>query len=253
MYPQPLFHFFGYPISLYILFYGLGFVPAVALAFRLARERGYELRIFVDGAILSVVAALLGGPLLVLILRPLAPTLPLNWSFAQIVAVLLALRVYNLLNRRRLHFLESLDAFFPPAALYIFFARLGCFANGCCHGRPAWGVPWAVTFSPYAADTIYQGIPVHPTQLYEAAGCLAILGLLMTLRKRPFWRGRMIWAFLGSYGLLRFVVEIYRGDIKPRVGPLSLAQVICIALIALSGAMLVRAMARGTRWTEQPA
>jgi phosphatidylglycerol:prolipoprotein diacylglycerol transferase len=240
VYPLPLFHFAGYPISLYTLFYGLGFVPAVALALWLARERGHPLRAFVDGAALTVVAALLGGPLIVFMLRIWSPTLPLNWSFAQIAAVLIALGIYNRLRGdERIPFWESLDTLAPPMALYIAVARVGCFANGCCHGTPAWDLPWAVTFGPYASDMIYQGIPVHPTQLYEAAGCLAIFGLLMALRNRPAWHGRLAWAFLAAYGTIRFVIEFYRGDLKPQLGPLSLAQWMCVGMVALGGGLLL--------------
>ncbi len=253
MYPLPFFHLFGYPISLYTLFYGLGFVPVIWLALHLARRRGYPLRPFVDGAILSLIAALLGGPLIVLLLRALTPrmgyfnTLPINWSFAQVIAVLLIVRVYNKFSKTTLPFMESLDVLSPSAALYIVLARLGCFFNGCCHGKPAWNLPWAVSFSPYAADTLYPGIPVHPTQLYEAAGCLLIFALLMFLYRRPAWRGRLIGVFLASYGLIRFVIEFYRGDTKPRTGPLSLAQIVCIALMLGGSAGLMGAFRRRVR------
>jgi hypothetical protein len=44
-------------------------------------------------------------------------------------------------------------------------AKLGCFLNGCCHGRPC-SLPWAVTFPP-GARTAPPGVPIHPSQLYE--------------------------------------------------------------------------------------
>ena len=50
-------------------------------------------------------------------------------------------------------------------------------------------------------------------QLYEAAGELALFGLLCCcgprLRRRP---GALLLCYLGLYALLRFVVEIFRGD-----------------------------------------
>ena len=69
--------------------------------------------------------------------------------------------------------------------------------------------------------------PLHPTQLYEAAGELAIFGVLLLLRgagaSRPRRRGHrrnasarkpgtLILLYAVLYGLLRFGVELYRGD-----------------------------------------
>ncbi len=49
--------------------------------------------------------------------------------------------------------------------------RLGCFAAGCCFGKPT-SLPWGVTFTDEAAARL-SGTPLHislhPTQLYEAA------------------------------------------------------------------------------------
>ena len=50
------------------------------------------------------------------------------------------------------------------------FGRMGCFFNGCCYGRPC-SLPWAVTFPP---PHVMAGIPVHPTEIYEALGNLMI-------------------------------------------------------------------------------
>jgi phosphatidylglycerol:prolipoprotein diacylglycerol transferase len=220
---------------------------------RLARERGYPLLTILDVAVLIILAAVIGGPLVVMVLRPLAPEIPDNFSFAQLLAALAALVARQLTSDRRIPVTGLLDLLAPAAALYIAIARLGCFASGCCHGKPAWGVPWAVTFHDPHSASIYRGIPVHPTQLYEAAGCFLLFLWLMALRNRPQWRGRLFWLFLGGYGALRFVVEIYRGDVKPMVGELALAQVISIGMVLVSGMMLAWASAKNLRVREESA
>ncbi len=238
MYPEPIFYLSDTPINLYVIFYTVGLIPAVGVALWIARERGYPLLFILDNAVLIALAARVGAPLIVLWLRPLAPELPDNYSFARLLAVLAVPGVRYWVSERRIPITGLLDLLALAAALYIAIARLGCFASGCCHGKPAWGVPWAVTFHSPNSASIYRGIPVHPTQLYEAAGCFLIFLWLMALRNRPQWRGRLFWLFLGGYGVLRFVVEIYRGDVKPMVGELALAQVICIGLVLVSGVML---------------
>src|SRR3546814_4502873 len=48
--------------------------------------------------------------------------------------------------------------------------------SGCCYGRPT-DVPWAVIFTnPLAAANVGTplGIPLHPTQVYEAGAELLI-------------------------------------------------------------------------------
>ena len=72
-----------------------------------------------------------------------------------------------------------------------------CLAAGCRYGRPA-DVPWAITFTnPLAAANVGTplGIPLHPTQVYEAGAEPLILGLLLATerRGRPF-AGRTFWA-----------------------------------------------------------
>lgn len=99
--------------------------------------------------------------------------------------------------------------------------RTGCFFAGCCWGAPS-DVPWATRFP---AESVAYGVgevprhgdhtvALHPTQLYEAIGLLVLLGVLLAIRRRrgiePPWRQVSRYAI--GYGLLRFVVEAFRGD-----------------------------------------
>ena len=59
--------------------------------------------------------------------------------------------------------------------------------------------------------------PLHPTQLYEACGELLIFAGLMLargrLRARP---GALALAYAASYAVVRFIVELFRGDVARR-------------------------------------
>jgi len=103
--------------------------------------------------------------------------------------------------------------------------RLGCFFNGCCHGRPT-ASSWAVTFtSPMAdMDPALLGVALHPVQLYEAAGELLlaalIIGVVLPRVRRKLWRqGTGFFLYTGGYSLLRFCVEFLRGDDRGRLLP----------------------------------
>ena len=104
-------------------------------------------------------------------------------------------------------------------------------------------VPWAVTFhSEYAARNVGTpiNIPLHPTQLYEAGAELLILGLLIaTERKgRPF-PGRTFWGYMLLYGISRFIIEFYRGDVRGTIGMFSTSQFVSLLIVPLSIVMLV--------------
>ena len=131
----------------------------------------------------------------------------------------------------------------PGIALGHVVGRLGCFLGGCCYGAPT-SAPWAVTFtSPDAAANVGTplGVPLHPTQLYEAGTELMILfGLLALERKGRSFPGRTFFGYLFVYGISRFIIEFYRGDPRGFVtGGISTSQVLSAVLVVVSIVMLV--------------
>lgn len=124
------------------------------------------------------------------------------------------------------------DVFAPGLALGHAFGRLGCFAAGCCFGKAclAPASSWCVVFprdsvayeqlqALSAVSPGSQTTPaLHPTQLFEAAGDLLIFAVLLMLRRRQNRRGArpglLVLTYAALYAILRFVVELYRGDIE---------------------------------------
>jgi len=108
---------------------------------------------------------------------------------------------------------------------------------------PALG--WGVTFSSEYAHGLV-GTPLHvrlhPTQLYDSFAAAGILLVLLLMRRRKRFPGQ-VWAlFMMLYGLMRFTTEFFRGDTgrtENLVGPLSLMQVVSVALM-ISGVWLWR-------------
>lgn len=100
------------------------------------------------------------------------------------------------------------DILAPSLALGHALGRVGCLLNGCCFGR-ACSMPWAWTY-PKSHET--RGLPVHPTQLYEAVLCLALAGALAWGFRRRRFEGQLFALYLLAYGVMRGVVELYRGD-----------------------------------------
>lgn len=110
--------------------------------------------------------------------------------------------------------LATCDAFAPGLALGHAIGRIGCFAAGCCYGKPThhW---WGVTFTSPVANQITGtplNVPLEPTQLFESAVELANFIFLMWLLKRRKFDGQVFGAFMFVYGVARFFLEFIRDD-----------------------------------------
>jgi len=228
------------------------YLVGLQLAIVRARRRGMDDGRVMDLGIYIIVSALIGAKLMLLVVdwahfsRNPSEMLSLVRSGGVfygglILAVIVALWY---LRRHRMPVWTTCDVFAPGIALGHVVGRLGCLLAGCCYGKPA-SVPWAVTFSdPFASANVGTplGIPLHPTQLYEAGAELLILIVLLVIerRGRPF-PGRTFWGYMLLYGVSRFIIEFYRGDERGvAFGVLSTSQFISVILVPLSLLMLWR-------------
>jgi phosphatidylglycerol---prolipoprotein diacylglyceryl transferase len=251
------------PITLYS--YGVllaaSYLLGLWLAMRRAKAWGLDANRVLDLGIYIIIAALIGAKLLLLVVdfeqfrRSPGELLSLARSGGVfygglILAVLVA---FWYIAKHRLPFWTTTDVFAPGIALGHVTGRLGCFAAGCCYGRPT-DVSWAVIFTnPQAAANVGTplGIPLHPTQLYEAGAELLILLLLLgTEKKGRYFPGRTFWSYMFLYAVSRFVIEIYRGDPRGEMFGMSTSQFISVILAPLSLIMLVY-LARSSPQTPQ--
>src|SRR5687767_11460857 len=217
---------------------------------RRAKRWGLDPTRVLDLGIYLIIAALIGAKLLLFVvdfdqfsgspqdLLSLARSGGVFYG-GLILAVVVA---FWYIGRHKLPFWTTCDVFAPGIALGHVTGRLGCLAAGCCYGKPT-DVSWAITFTnPLAAANVGTplGIPLHPTQIYEAGAELLILVILLAIerRGRPF-PGRTFWLYMLLYAVSRYVIEIYRGDPRGVVlGIWSTSQFISLLLAPLSLAML---------------
>jgi len=143
-----------------------------------------------------------------------------------------------MLHRRRVPLVPALAAATPALAIGHAIGRIGCFLVGDDYGRPS-DLPWAVAFPEGRPPTV---VPVHPTQLYEAAA-LAVIAWLLVRWRRKHAADRVILArYFILAGATRFVIEFIRVNL-PVLGPFTLAQLISLSLVILGAVLLV---VRGT-------
>lgn len=94
------------------------------------------------------------------------------------------------------------NLFAPAVAMGIAIGRIGCFFNGCCYGTPT-NLPWAVDFG--------DGIPRHPTQLYESMFMVLMFIFLKTgFKKRESSPGYLFAFLMIVYFTFRFLIEFIR-------------------------------------------
>lgn len=114
-------------------------------------------------------------------------------------------------KKQHLPVYRMLDIMAVTTCLVHMFGRIGCFLAGCCYGVPTESV-FGVTYTHPACYADPKGVPLHPTQLYEAAYIFLVMVALLYMRKRRVFFGQLFLSYLILYALGRIVIEIFRGD-----------------------------------------
>jgi phosphatidylglycerol:prolipoprotein diacylglycerol transferase len=234
----------------YGLMYLIGFVSAWWLARRRASQPGSTWKpVEVDDMIFfSALGVILGGRIGWMLFygteRILAEPLSVlriwegGMSFhGGLVGVLLALAFFARSRGKQL--VDVFDFAAPLPAIGFGAGRIGNFINGELWGKPT-DVPWAV---------IVDGVPLHPSQLYEATLEGLVLFLILwwfTATPRPRWAPSGL--FLLCYGVFRFLVEFVRVPDENRGYLLfdwvTMGQILTLPMIVAGLAMLAVAYRR---------
>lgn len=221
MYPE-LFRIGNFPVNTYGVLLALAFLAALVVAAKLAARDGLPRERVYDLGLWMLLAALVGSKVLMLWTEPVYRENPMqlfSLDFLRsggvfyggfIGAVVVG---YLLIKRYGLPWWKTADAFAPGIALGQAIGRQGCFAAGCCWGKPTTSA-LGVKFT--EAGHEITGVPIdvhlHPTQLYESFAALAICIFLLWVHKRKRFNGEVILLYAVLYGITRFIVEFFRDD-----------------------------------------
>lgn len=157
------------------------------------------------------------------------------------IGVIVALAIFT--RRNHLSMLRVCDYVACATPFGLILVRIANFVNGELWGRPS-SLPWAIVF-----PGTHDGIPRHPSQLYEAA---LEGGLSMAVLMFLFWRtdarlrpGMLLGTGLTIYGITRFLLEYVR---QPDIGlehlawGLTMGQTLSVPLILAGLWFLLRSM-----------
>ncbi|MBI3271348.1 MAG: prolipoprotein diacylglyceryl transferase [Planctomycetes bacterium] len=161
-------------------------------------------------------------------------------------------------------FLKVADLLSPVILLGFMFGRVGCYLNGCCYGTVvasgAEGPPWWAIHFPRVVDAAgrVMGSPAyidHWRQGLLGAGAehscwvipiqfISMVGnFLVFLVLSWFWRRRRVvgevFCKMGIvYPILRFLLEIFRGDNERDYFSLTISQVVSVVVFVASLGLL---------------
>lgn len=256
MYPE-IFRIGSFPVTTYGVFLAIGMLLALYVASRLAARDGMPRERIYDLGLWTLIGGLLGSKLLMFFVEDNVQIFSLDFLrsggvyyggfLGGFLAVAILIRFY------KLPFWKVADAFAPAVALGQAFGRQGCFAAGCCWGKPT-GLPWGVHFS--EAGHEYTGVPIygpggealhlHPTQLYESLTMFIVFGLLVYLHRNKKFDGQVLIAYGIIYALVRFSIEFVRddprGDLLGLTSMTGLSTSQLISLLVAMGAIIFMVM-----------
>ena len=261
--------FTNFPLNSYGALLALAFIVGLLVMAWLARRDGLNVNRMYDLGLWVLLAGLLGSKILMVITEWNSyyrehPGQLLSLDFFRsggvfyggligaLLASVVVMRIY------KLDWWRTADVFAPGIVIGQVLGRLGCFASGCCWGKPttsALGVHFTergheLTGVPTIVEHLTEAVQrqtwetklgdlaaplhLHPVQLYEVAASLVIFVTLLWLFRRRQFHGQVMLAYLMLYAVARFIIEYWRDDPRGSIGMFSTSQIIALTLFALS-------------------
>lgn len=222
MYPE-IYRIGNFPITTYGIFLAVGMLLALFAASRLAARDGLPRERIYDLGMWTLIGGLVGSKLLMLLVEDNVQVFTLDFLrsggvyygglIGGFLTVVILIRFYDL------PFWKVADALAPGVALGQAFGRQGCFAAGCCWGKPTdlwFGVHFTEAGHEYTGVPMYgpdgSDLYLYPTQLIESFTMLAVFFLLVWLHRRKKIDGQVLIAYGIIYSIFRFSIEFIRDD-----------------------------------------
>lgn len=255
MYPEFAWEFLGNEISIkaYALFTVVGALGGVLVALPILRRQGVPFRQSLGLFILMAPVFLIGARLLNYLVNPKAYGNNLKIysfrlaGFSFYGGLLGALLAFLFWQRRTKKPLWSLlDALVLPGVVAFSLARLGCFFNGCCGGKPTQsllGMDFPIRGGNEKLLSLFLGslgqstthIKVYPTQLFELGLALVfLLPIYYLYLKRKLPKGGAFLIYAAAFSAMRLMVLPLRNLPYPDLVKVFFYPLLYLSIIVLS-------------------
>ena len=202
----------------------LAILAALCTIVRLGRREELDTGLLLDFSTWLLLVGLVGAKVLMVIsdwgYYRRYPGEILSWNtflaggafYGGIIAALLFAAWYIRLHH--LSFWKVVDVYAPSVSLGLGIGRIGCFAAGCCYGKPttsSWGVVFTDPIAHQVAGTPLN-IPLYPTQPIMSLASLSIFAILIWRYWKKSRDGEIFVLYIVLYAVARFFIEFLRGD-----------------------------------------
>ena len=226
---------FGFPIAYYGIVIALGMLLAVSLILHEAKRIGQKEDDYLDLCIFTIIFAVIGARIYYVIFSwdlykdDLLSIFNTRQGGLAIYGGVIAgiVTAYIVCRVKKMNFLQAADVAVLGLLVGQIMGRWGNFFNREAFGQYTDGLfamqipvdairsTSDVTTQMWEHVVTIDGsvfISVHPTFLYESLWNLAVLLLLLYMRKRKKFEGQIFLSYLMGYGLGRFWIESLRTD-----------------------------------------
>lgn len=273
MHPE-LFRIGNFVVTSFGLMLGLSFLAAGWVGSLEFERKGYDRDVAWSLVLGALIGGIVGAKLYYAFLNfPELARNPLGTIFSRAGLVWYggliggAIGATYMVRRERLPFGRAADVAAVSLPIAYAIGRIGCFLVGDDYGKPtnSWvGIAFPNGQPPSTAGNLRQFFGVHvpasipdatvlrvyPTQLLEIGLSALIFLALWRMRRHPHRAGWLFALYLVLAGLERGFVEFFRAKDDRFFGPLTLAQLISLALIIVG---LFGVFALWRRTSEAPA
>lgn len=225
---HPYISIFGLKIPSYGLMMAAAFIAAILVAYYRTKKAKLDPDKLINVAIIAIVTGIAGAYLLYIFV---------TYSFKEIIAsiadgsfsvflsgglvfyggfILAAICCVLYIWKKKMSIPRYAAVIMPVIPLAHAIGRVGCFLAGCCYGKVCetpFEMFFAVTYKAgVPVSSVPTGVPVFPVQLFEAALNIILFVILILYTKKYYKHVSVIFLYLFSYAVIRFVTELFRAD-----------------------------------------
>lgn len=208
------------PIHTYGFLIAIGFLVAISIVRRLAYSSRLDPEKILDLCFWCLLVGFIGARTLFVITRwndfvvdPLGIFKVWEGGLVFLGGPLVVIPYITFYVRKhKLPVWKTMDVLTPGLVVAHAFGRFGCLAAGCCYGKPT-GSSYGIKLYSDLVERHLQGVPLHPTQLYESISLFILLFGLLAVYKHKKFDGQVAFTYLFCYPIIRSVIEVFRGDL----------------------------------------